>query len=119
MVKAIGHMPASKIPAKAPLFAALGDPTRLQLAWRLATEGPQSITCLAQGLPVTRQAVTKHLRILEKAGLTKSNRSGRESLFELNPTSIQEINEILALITEHWDQTLCKLKVLVEKEFWI
>jgi DNA-binding transcriptional ArsR family regulator len=69
--------------ASALLFAALGDPTRLRLVSRLCEGGPLSIARLTAGSRLTRQAITKHLRVLKGAGLVRSRRRGRESLWQL------------------------------------
>jgi DNA-binding transcriptional ArsR family regulator len=98
----------------APLFAALGDETRLHVVTRLCEEGPLSIARLTEGANVTRQAVTKHLRILENAGLVHSTRDGRENLWELEPRRIAEARRLLDVISAEWDDTLERLRVFVE-----
>ncbi|HEY0466529.1 MAG TPA: metalloregulator ArsR/SmtB family transcription factor, partial [Polyangiaceae bacterium] len=70
-----------KVSEAAPLFAALGDETRLKLVSRLCTEGPLSIVRLSEGTDVTRQAITKHLRALADAGLVHDTRQGRERIW--------------------------------------
>ena len=72
----------------APVFAALGDETRLRLVARLSSEGPLSITQLTRGGQVTRQAVTKHLHVLADAGVARSRRRGRERIWELEPEAL-------------------------------
>src|ERR1043165_8912000 len=99
----------------APIFAALGDETRLGLVARLAKGEPCSIVQLTDGSELTRQAITKHLRVLEDAGLVRSVRSGRESLFELDPEPLEEVKTYLELVSEQWDETLSRLKRFVEK----
>jgi DNA-binding transcriptional ArsR family regulator len=99
----------------APLFQALGDETRLRLVVRLCDDGPLSITSLTVRTAVTRQAVTKQLRILEGAGLVMETRRGRESIWQLQPGSLEEARRYLALISEQWDGALRRLKALVEK----
>jgi DNA-binding transcriptional ArsR family regulator len=99
-----------------PLFAALGDPTRLRLVSRLCAGGPASITALSDGAGVTRQAVTKHLHILARAGLVRSARRGRESIWELEPARIAEARQYLDSIARQWDQALGKLKRFVEED---
>ena len=84
--------------ASAPLFAALGDNTRLGLVATLSQEGPLSITRLTAGTAVTRQAVTKHLRLLEEAGLVREARRGRESLWEVEPEGLEEARRCLDTI---------------------
>lgn len=99
----------------APLFAALGDETRLRVVARLCEEGPLSITRLTEGADVSRQAVTKHLQILASAGLVTNTRDGRESLWQLQPARLAEARRLLDLISKEWDDTLDRLKDFVEK----
>jgi DNA-binding transcriptional ArsR family regulator len=96
------------------LFAALGDTTRLALVTKLAAGQPASISELTLGSRITRQAVTKHLRVLQRAGLVHSVRAGRESRFELDPRPIGEMQDYLDLVSKHWDQALARLKAFVE-----
>jgi DNA-binding transcriptional ArsR family regulator len=100
--------------ARAPLFAALGDETRLALVEKLCRGQPRSIAQLTEGSKLTRQAITKHLRVLETAGVVHSVRSGRESLFEFDPKPMEEIKKYIDLVSEQWDQTLSRLKSFVE-----
>jgi DNA-binding transcriptional ArsR family regulator len=100
--------------AQAPVFAALGDETRLSLVAKLCGGQLCSITHLTQGSRLTRQAITKHLRMLESVGIVHSVRTGRESLFEFDPAPIQEIKRYLDLVSEQWDQALSRLKSFVE-----
>ncbi len=86
---------AVRVPASARVFAALGDETRLRLLTRLCDSGPSSIARLTTGADVTRQAVTKHLRVLEGAGLVRGTREGRESLWELAPGKLDEARRCL------------------------
>lgn len=99
---------------QAHLFAALGDETRLGLVARLAGGQPLSISRLTEGAPVTRQSVTKHLRVLEKAGMVRCAHRGRESLFEFNPQPIVEIQDYLQRVSTNWDRALSRLKAHVE-----
>jgi DNA-binding transcriptional ArsR family regulator len=101
--------------AYAPIFAALGDETRLALIDRLADGEPCSIARLTEGTRLTRQAVTKHLRVLEGARIVRSTRSGRESLFELDPEPIRGIREYADIVSAHWDGALARLKAFVEE----
>jgi DNA-binding transcriptional ArsR family regulator len=107
-----------KIPSRplahAALFAALGDKTRLTLIARLGTNAPSSIAQLTTGTRLTRQAVTKHLRVLERAGLIHSMRAGRESRFALDPRPIHQMQQYLDLVSSQWDQALARLKSFVE-----
>jgi DNA-binding transcriptional ArsR family regulator len=98
----------------ASVFAALGDATRLSLVTKLCAGQSQSISQLAQGSNLTRQAITKHLRVLESAGVVRSVRSGRESLFEFELEPIEQIRTYLDLVSEQWDQALARLKTFVE-----
>ena len=100
--------------APAPIFAALGDKTRLSLISKLCAGRPYSISRLTQGSKLTRQAITKHLRVLESVGVVHSVRSGRESLFEFDPEPIEEIKKYLDQVSEQWDQALSRLKRFVE-----
>ena len=99
----------------APVFAALGDETRLLLVAKLCGGSPRSISQLTEGSQLTRQAITKHLRVLEKVDIVHSVRTGRESLFELCPEPIEEAKKYLDLVSEQWDQALARLKAFVEE----
>ena len=99
----------------APLFAALGDKTRLALLDRLGTGGPQSITRLTPGSSVTRQAITKHLHILADAGLVHEARRGRERIWTLDADRLAEAHRYLEQIGQQWDEALDRLKTLVEE----
>jgi DNA-binding transcriptional ArsR family regulator len=100
----------------APIFAALGDVTRLTLVTRLAGGEPLSITRLSEGTDVTRQAITKHLRVLEEASLVRGSRHGREQLWELNPRQLAEARRAIELIARQWDAALLRLKNHLEEE---
>jgi DNA-binding transcriptional ArsR family regulator len=102
-------------PSTAPVFAALGDETRLRLISRLCDEGPLSITRLSAGFDVTRQAITKHLYTMAEAGLLRSRREGRESLWEVRPERLEDARHSLELISKQWDHSLARLKKLVEE----
>jgi len=104
-----------EIERRAVVFAALGDETRLSLVGKLSKGTPQSISELARGSPLTRQAITKHLRVLEGACLVGSVRVGRESLFELRPEPLKEIQSYLERVSEQWDHALARLKSFVEE----
>jgi DNA-binding transcriptional ArsR family regulator len=97
------------------LFAALGDETRLALVTKLCGGELRSISDLAHGSRLTRQAVTKHLRVLERTGLVRCSRRGRESLFALDPEPVKELEEYLSSVSRQWDEALGRLKVFVEK----
>lgn len=96
------------------VFAALGDGTRLSIVAKLSGGQPRSIAQLTEGSKLTRQAITKHLRVLEGAGIVHSVRSGRESLFEFDLEPIVEVREYLDFVSEQWDQALSRLKSFVE-----
>ena len=104
----------AKRQAHASVFAALGDETRLTLVAKLCRGQPRSISQLTEGSRLTRQAITKHLRVLERAEIVHSVRAGRESRFELNPEPIEELKKYLDLVSEQWDQALSRLKSFVE-----
>jgi len=101
---------ALKLGEAAPLFAALGDETRLKLVSRLCNEGPLSIVRLSEGSDVTRQAITKHLRALASAGLVHDTRHGRERIWELCPERVEKARQHLQQISEQWDAALGRLQ---------
>jgi DNA-binding transcriptional ArsR family regulator len=105
---------AAELLCSAPLFAALADKTRLRLVSRLCDEGPTSITRLTSGFDITRQAVTKHLRVMESSGLARSTRHGRESIWQLNQHRLQDARRYLDLISRQWDDALARLREFVE-----
>jgi DNA-binding transcriptional ArsR family regulator len=96
------------------LFAALGDETRLSLVTALSSGEARSIAQLTGGSRMTRQAITKHLRVLESAGIVHSVRSGRESRFAFDPAPLNELKDYLVRVSEQWDQALGRLKSLLE-----
>ncbi len=100
--------------APATVFAALGDETRLFLVANLCRGQPRSISQLTQGSKLTRQAITKHLRVLESAKLVRCHRSGRQSLFEFDPQPMDELKRYLALVSAQWDEALSRLRSFVE-----
>lgn len=97
------------------VFSALGDPTRLRLVHRLIDRAPLSATQLGKGLPVTRQGVAKHLRVLTEAGVISVRKSGRERLYMLEADSVNEAQAVLEQISAGWDRALSRLKNLVEE----
>lgn len=101
--------------AAAPVFAALSDPTRLRLLARLGDGGTQSIARLTERSEVTRQAVTKHLRVLQEAGLAHATRSGREQVWTLDAAPLDAARRSLELVSQRWDERLARLKALVEE----
>lgn len=102
--------------AAGPVFAALGDATRLKLVNRLSAEGPASIARLSAGSGVTRQAITKHLAALARAGLVKSIREGREHRWEFDPRPLDRARRSLDLIGAQWERSLGGLKAFVEED---
>lgn len=99
----------------APVFTALGDETRLYLVSRLCREGPLSISRLAAGTSLSRQAVTKHLRVLSNAGIAQSGRSGREQLWQIQARRLGEVRRLLEQIAAQWDEALGRLSAFVER----
>jgi DNA-binding transcriptional ArsR family regulator len=96
------------------IFAALGDDVRLALVSRLAARGPLSTLRLGEGATMTRQAVTKHLEVLEGAGVVRSTRSGRERVWEVDGDRLLSAREGLDAISRDWDRALARLKAFVE-----
>lgn len=111
-----GTVAARQLQLHAPVFAALGDETRLSIVARLSHGAPQSITQLTEGSKITRQAITKHLRVLEGAGVVRSERTGRETLFKLEPEPLDAAKEYLQRVSEQWDEALARLKSFVDGE---
>ena len=106
---------ARKLRNSAPVFAALGDETRLALLTKLSGGSQFSIARLTEGSSITRQAITKHLRVLKDTGLVRGVRQGREYLFELEPEPIDEARRVLDGISRQWDEALARLKSFVER----
>jgi DNA-binding transcriptional ArsR family regulator len=102
--------------AKAAVFAALGDETRLSLLSRLCSGRRYSIAELTEGTKLTRQAVTKHLRVLERVRMVHGTREGRQSMFQFDPQPVIEMKEYLEMVSRHWDVALARLKSLVESD---
>jgi DNA-binding transcriptional ArsR family regulator len=109
------NLAARSLRAQAPVFAALGDETRLSLVARLGGGSAQSITQLTAKSRLTRQAITKHLRVLEGAGIVRCVRLGRESRFELAPEPLDRAKACLEAISAQWDEALGRLKAFVER----
>ena len=107
---------ARKLAGAAPVFAALGDVTRLGVVARLCQEGPQSIAHLSEGAGVTRQAVTKHLEALSAAGLVRDHWSGRERIFQLEPRRLELARLELDRISDQWDAAIGRLQAFIEEE---
>jgi DNA-binding transcriptional ArsR family regulator len=100
----------------APVFAALGDETRLRILAKLSAGGPLSIAQITEGETVTRQAITKHLAVLADAGLVRDARSGRERRWELELAPLDTARMCLDLVAARWDQRLERLRELVEND---
>lgn len=98
----------------APVFAALGDATRLKLLGRLIDGQPRSIAQLADGLDLTRQGVTKHLRVLQRVGIVRARSVGRESQFVYVPAPLERARSYLDAVAAQWDDALARLKAFVE-----
>jgi DNA-binding transcriptional ArsR family regulator len=98
----------------APVFAALGDRTRLGLLSQLGTAEARNISQLAEGSHLTRQGLTRHLQVLEDAGIVTSSRTGRERYFRLEPAPLREMQDYLERVARHWDDTLERLRNWVE-----
>src|SRR5580692_4586153 len=94
--------PVAKRQLRAPIFAALGDETRLLLLAKLSGGQPYSISQLTEGSKLTRQAITKHLRVLENVGIVHSLRTGRESRFQFDPKPIVEMTKYLDFVSKQW-----------------
>ena len=99
----------------ASVFAALGDGTRLRLVSRLCDDGPLSIAALTTGFAITRQAITKHLRVMEHAGLVRRAQRGRKSVWQVERKRLADARRLLQQISIQWDETLDRLKRHVER----
>jgi len=98
----------------APVLAALGDESRLEIVRKLCIGGPLTVTKLTEGCDISRQAVTKHMHALHKAGLVRSRRLGRERIWTLEPRRLEEVRRYLALISKQWDDAISRLRAAVE-----
>ncbi len=108
------HLQGPALRKFAPIFAALGDETRLRLIAVLCAGGALSIAQLTSGTHITRQAVTKHLHVLADAGLVHDIKVGRERRWEFEPAHLEEARRSLEEIARQWDHALEKLKMAVE-----
>ena len=106
---------ASPAPTRAPVFAALGDETRLRIVSRLRDGQSRSIAALSTGEAVTRQAITKHLRVLEGAGLVSSSRHGREVRWGLERARLDDARAWIEDLSRQWDVAIEKLRAFVEE----
>jgi DNA-binding transcriptional ArsR family regulator len=111
-----GASAAAALKESAPVFAALGDETRLRVVALLSSGGPTSISDLTADCNVSRQAITKHLHVLADAGLATETRQGRASVWELEPRRLEAARRSLALISKQWDDALGRLKAFVERD---
>jgi DNA-binding transcriptional ArsR family regulator len=107
---------ASRLTTAAPLFAALGDKTRLHIVARLCGDGPMPIARLAKGAKVSRQAITKHLQVLEHAGIARGSRVGREYIWGLRTQWLPEAQRHLNQISHQWDAAIDRLRAMVEDQ---
>lgn len=97
------------------VFDALGDPNRLRIVVRLCDSGPSSTSQLTQSVSVTRQAASKHLQLLESAGLVTSIRRGRERVWTVQTTPLAEAGDYLAQLSRRWDAAIDRLRAFVEE----
>ena len=108
-------MTASRVAAQAaPLFDALGDPNRLRIIARLCDGGPSSTTQITKAIPVTRQAVTKHLLAMEAVGLVASQRRGRERIWVVRTQPLGDASDYLTQLSDKWDRAIERLRAFVE-----
>ena len=105
----------AELAGSASVFGALGDETRLRLVARLCDGGPMPIVKLTAGFPITRQGITKHLRVMEDAGLVRSTQHGRESVWQLEQKRLAGTLRHLQRISTQWDEALGRLKRFVER----
>ena len=98
----------------APLFDALGDPNRLRIVVRLCDGGPSSTSQVTQTVSVSRQAATKHLELLEAAGLVISSRRGRERIWTLQTQPLLQAGAYLTQLSRRWDAAIDRLRAYVE-----
>lgn len=101
--------------ARAPLFDALGDPNRLRIITRLCDGGPCSTAEVTQVIPVSRQAATKHLLLLEAVGLVTSHRQGRQRIWRVRPDPLTDAGEYLTALSQRWDRAIDRLRSFVEE----
>ena len=106
---------ASEATVAAPVFAALGDATRLALVARLSDGKQRSIVQLTDGLELTRQGVTKHLHVLREAGIVVCTRVGRESRFSIRPDPVLRARDYLTRASAQWDEAIERLRASVEE----
>jgi len=107
---------SERLVGAAPVFTALGDETRLRIVSRLAREGPLSITRLTDGTELSRQAISKHLRVLADAGLARGRRCGREQIWQIEARRLRDARRCLGEISAQWDEAIIRLRRLVEQD---
>jgi DNA-binding transcriptional ArsR family regulator len=100
--------------AAAPLFDALGDPNRLRIVVRLCESGPSSTSQVTEAVSVTRQAATKHLELLQAAGVVASSRRGRERIWTLQTRPLIDAGDYLTQLSRRWDSAIDRLRAYVE-----
>ncbi|WP_068176122.1 metalloregulator ArsR/SmtB family transcription factor [Mycobacterium sp. UM_CSW] len=100
----------------APLFDALGDANRLRIVVRLCDVGPCSTSQVTQAIPVTRQAASKHLALLESAGVVTSARRGRERVWTVRTEPLAQASDYLDQLSRRWDAAVERLRAYVEEE---
>lgn len=105
-----------QLPEAVPVFAALGDPVRFAIVARLCDDGPLPTIVLKQGTELSRQAITKHLRVLEQAGILRSDRMGRDRAWGIDGQALAMTSDTLARISALWDARLERLRALVERD---
>jgi ArsR family transcriptional regulator, cadmium/lead-responsive transcriptional repressor len=96
------------------LWAAVAEPTRRRLLDALLEQGEATTTMLAEGLPVTRQAVAKHLLVLNRVGLVAGERHGREVRYAIRPERLDQASEAMARVAAQWDRRLARIKQIAE-----
>jgi len=96
------------------LWAAVADPTRRRVLDALLEQGEATTTTLAEGLPVTRQAVAKHLVVLDRVGLVAGRRHGREVRYAVRPERLDEASAVIARVAAQWDRRLARVKQIAE-----
>ena len=106
---------ARAAPLYSALFGALGDPNRLRIITRLCDGGPSSITQITEAIPVSRQAVTKHLLALEAVGLVNSRRQGRQRIWVVRTGPLGEASDYLTQLSKRWDRVIERLRACVEE----
>lgn len=99
-----------------PYFSALGDPNRLRIIVRLCDLGPSSTSQVISVVPVTRQAASKHLELLESAGLVSSSRRGRERVWTVQTEPLARASDYLTQLSRRWDAAVDRLRAFVEDE---